>query len=553
MVYCYNKYVILIKVGDVMNGNHLKLSFGVNVIYDDCSFSISEQEKVGIVGVNGAGKTTLFKVILNQIPLDSGNISFSSKQRIGYLPQEIVLEDQEKLVLDYLMEARPIKLLQEQITELYKKISEEADEKKQNRMLKEVGKKQSLLEYYDVYNAENVLFELIENMNISTELLDMHLKDLSGGQKSKIAFAHLLYANPEILLLDEPTNHLDVETKDYIINYLKGYRGMILVISHDIEFLNIITENTLWIDKITHKIKKYVGNYSQFLKKQEQEKQINEKLIDKQEKEEKKLKDFILQYSNSSGKRKRIAVSREKLLAKKQKEYVSKIETSKHVRLNIVPEREGSKIPLKVNNIYFHYPDKESIIKNLSFTISKDERFLIVGENGVGKSTLLKLLIKQYEPQEGNIWYGNKTDIAYYAQEQEGLILNKTLLENIDRPGYSEKELRTVLGSFLFHGDDVFKKVEVLSPGEKARLALAKVILERANMLILDEPTNHLDPETQKIIGKNFKDYPGTIILVSHNPDFVEQIGIDRMLILPSGKITNYSKEKLEKYYHKNQ
>lgn len=535
-----------------MNGNHLKLSFGINVIYDDCSFTIGEQEKVGVVGVNGAGKTTLFKVILKQLALDSGNITFTNKQRIGYLPQEIILEEQDKKVLDYLMEARPIKQLQDQITEFYIKISLEDDEKKQNKMLKEVGKKQALLEYYDVYNAENSLFELIENMQIDIDLLDMPLKNLSGGQKSKIAFAHLLYSNPEILLLDEPTNHLDAETKDYVIDYLKNYKGMILVISHDVDFLNMITTNTLWVDKVNHKFKKYIGNYSQFLKKQKQEREINEKLINKQEKEEQKLKEFILQYSNSSGKRKRLAVSREKLLEKKQKEYVSKIEESKHVKLNFVPAREGSKIPIKVNNIYFHYPERENIINNLSFTISRNERFLIVGENGVGKSTLLKLLINQLNPQEGNIWYGNKTDIAYYAQEQEGLILNKTLLENVDRPGYSQKELRTVLGSFLFSGDDVFKKVEVLSPGEKARLALAKIILERANLLILDEPTNHLDPDTQRIIGKNFKDYPGTIILVSHNPDFVEQIGIDRMLVLPSGKITNYSKEKLDKYYHKN-
>ena len=535
-----------------MNAKEINLSFGMQTIYEGCSFVINNNEKVGIVGVNGAGKTTLFKVLLKEIELDSGKIEYTNKQRIGYLPQQIELLEQNKKVIDYLLEARPIKKLQNEITELYIKITSESDSKKQDKMLKEIGKKQSLLEYYDVYNAEDILFSLIEKTNINIELLDMHLKDLSGGQKSKIAFLHLLYSNPEILLLDEPTNHLDVETREYIIEYLKNYHGMVLVISHDINFLNEITTSTLYIDKASHKIKKYGGNYSEFLKKLEQEKQANERLVLKQEKEEQKLKDFILQYSNSSGKRKRIAVSREKLLEKKQKEYVSKIQVNKHVRLNIVPNREGSKIPLKVNNIYFHYPEQDYIIKNLSFTISKNERFLIVGENGVGKSTLLKLLINALKAQEGNIWYGNKTDIAYYAQEQEMLKPNKNILENIDNDEYSEKELRTVLGSFLFHGDDVFKKVEVLSPGEKARLALAKILLEKANLLILDEPTNHLDPETQRIIGKNFKDYPGTIILVSHNKDFIEQIGIDRMLILPSGKITNYSTEKLKLYYSKN-
>ena len=184
--------------------------------------------------------------------------------------------------------------------------------------------------------------------------------------------------------------------------------------------------------------------------------------------------------------------------------------------------------------------------------ISNRERFLIVGENGVGKSTLLKLIIGRLKPTEGSIWYGNKTDIAYYAQELELLDLNKNILENIDTKDYSERELRTILGRFLFYGDDVFKKVGVLSPGEKARVALCKILLTKANLLILDEPTNHLDPETQKIIGENFKNYEGTIIVVSHNPSFASEIGINRMLILPTGKITNYSDEKLNYYYELN-
>ena len=226
--------------------------------------------------------------------------------------------------------------------------------------------------------------------------------------------------------------------------------------------------------------------------------------------------------------------------------------TYKRVKLRLQPEREGSKIPLKVNNISFGYPNSKELIHNLSFLINKKERFLIVGENGVGKSTLLKLLVGKLKPLEGNIWYGSKTDMAYYAQEQETLDLDKTVLENVINQSYTEKELRTILGSFLFHGDDVFKKVAVLSPGEKARIALCQVMLKRANLLLLDEPTNHLDPETQELIGENFKDYEGSIILVSHNPSFVEAIGIDRMLILPQGKITNYSKELLEYYYQLN-
>lgn len=536
----------------MMRGENLYLSFNLEKIYENVNFHIDEKDKVGLVGVNGAGKTTLFKVILKEQELDHGKIVFSKKKRIGYLPQEIQLENKEITVFEYLLEARPIQILNDKLNQLYIKVAEESDEKKQKKILKEIGETQSLLEYYDCYQCENILFELISSMNIDSALLDMKLMDLSGGQKSKIAFAHLLYSNPEIMLLDEPTNHLDVDTRDFIIHYLKNYHGMILVISHDVQFLDAVTNKIMYLDKMQHNMITYDGNYTTFMKKLAKEKEAKERLIEKQEKEESTLREFILQYSNSSGKRKRIAQSREKLLAKKQEKKIEKDEARKKVRLKIEPLREGSKIPIKVNNISFHYPNGKNLYDNLSFLINNKERFLIVGENGVGKSTLLKLLVGELKPNEGNIWFGSKTDIAYYAQEQELLDGNKTILENIDRSGYSEKELRTLLGSFLFYGDEVFKKVEVLSPGERARIALCKVMMQKGNLLLLDEPTNHLDPETQKVIGENFHAYDGSIILVSHNPSFVESIGIDRMLVLPSGKIMNYSHEMLEHYYHLN-
>lgn len=534
-----------------MYGEHMSLKFHLETIYNDASFRIENKDKVGIVGVNGAGKTTLFKVILKKEELNQGRIVIPRNTRIGYLPQEIILEDKDITVFDYLLSARPIEMLNKKLEQLYIDVAV-ANGKEQDKLLKEISKTQEKLEYYNCYEAESILFTIISNMNIDSELLDMKLNDLSGGQKSKIAFAHLLYSAPEIMLLDEPTNHLDATTRDYITNYLKNYKGMVLIISHDVSFLNAIVNKIMHIDKVSHKIEMYRGNYSDYLKKSEKQKELKERIIEQQEKEVAKLREFVLQYSNSSGKRKRIAQSREKLLAKKEKDMIERDRTYKRVKLRLQPEREGSKIPLKVNNISFGYPNSKELIHNLSFLINKKERFLIVGENGVGKSTLLKLLVGKLKPLEGNIWYGSKTDMAYYAQEQETLDLDKTVLENVINQSYTEKELRTILGSFLFHGDDVFKKVAVLSPGEKARIALCQVMLKRANLLLLDEPTNHLDPETQELIGENFKDYEGSIILVSHNPSFVETIGIDRMLILPQGKITNYSKELLEYYYKLN-
>lgn len=533
-----------------MKGENIALSFGMNKVYDNACFNIENKDKVGIVGVNGAGKTTLFNVILKKISLDSGRLIIPRNYRIGYLPQEIELENLELGVLDYLLSARPIKKLEQELQQLYIDVSV-SEEKEQSKILKKISSVQETLEYYNYYNAENILFEIIEKMNIPLELLDMRLKDLSGGQKSKIAFAHLIYSNPEILLLDEPTNHLDSSTRDYVENFIKRYKGLVLVISHDVDFLNNIVNKIMYINKTTKKITMYDGNYSMYLKKHEKEREIEEKLIEKQENEIQELKEFIdraKKASRTNHNLKKMGKDREQKLERKLSQLHVREKAYSKLKLNIKPLREGSKIPLKVNNIKFRYENKNYLYNNLSFIINNRERFLIIGENGVGKSTLLKLLVGILTPEEGNIWYGNKTDIAYYAQELELLDLNKTILENVDTKGYSDKELRTILGSFLFYGDDVFKKISVLSPGEKARVALCKIMLKRANLLLLDEPTNHLDPDTQRIIGENFKNYEGTIIMVSHNISFIESINIDRVLILPSGKIINYDRERLLNY-----
>lgn len=533
-----------------MKGENITLSFGMNKIYDSACFNIENKEKVGIVGVNGAGKTTLFNVILKKISLDSGRLIIPRNYRIGYLPQEIELENLELSVLDYLLSARPIKKLEQELQQLYIDVSV-SEAKEQSKILKKISSVQETLEYYDYYNAENILFEIIEKMNIPLDLLDMKLKDLSGGQKSKIAFAHLIYSNPEILLLDEPTNHLDSSTRDYVENFIKRYKGLVLVISHDVDFLNNIVNKIMYINKTTKKITMYDGNYSIYLKKQEKEREIEEKLIEKQENEIQELKEFIdraKKASRTNHNLKKMGKDREQKLERKLSQLHVREKAYSKLKLNIKPLREGSKIPLKVNNIKFRYENKNYLYNNLSFIINNKERFLIIGENGVGKSTLLKLLVGSLIPEEGNIWYGNKTDIAYYAQELELLDLNKTILENVDTKGYSDKELRTILGSFLFYGDDVFKKISVLSPGEKARVSLCKIMLKRANLLLLDEPTNHLDPDTQRIIGENFKNYEGTIIMVSHNISFIESINIDRVLILPSGKIINYDRDRLLNY-----
>lgn len=531
----------------------MNLAFGLETIYEDAEFLLGDRDKVGIVGVNGAGKTTLFRILLHELELDSGTITVGNA-RIGYLPQEIVIEDEKQTVWEYLQEGRPIRKINAELELIYKKL-ETADVSEQEPLLERMGKLQDRLEYFDCYEAEEILLDLIDSMQIDLELLDQPMSELSGGQKSKMAFAQVLYSKPEILLLDEPTNHLDASTKDFVTNYLKNYRGLVLIISHDIDFLNQLINKIMFINKVTHKISVYEGDYYTYKKKYAEEQRLREMSIVQQEKEIRELSEFVQrakQASQTNHAIKRMGQERALRLEKKKRELKTRDRAYKRVKMDIRPKREGALMPLEVENICFRYPGHPQLYKNLSFQINGKERFLVVGENGVGKSTLLKLIMGILTPEQGRVRYNPKTDVAYYAQELEQLELDKTVLQNVDTDGYTEWQLRSILGNFLFYEEDVNKKVAVLSPGEKARIALCKVLLQKANLLILDEPTNHLDPETQAIIGGNFNLFEGTIIVVSHNPSFVEQIGISRMLILPSGRIENYSRELLEYYYELN-
>ena len=528
-----------------MKLENLCMSFGTQTIFDNISFQINNNDKVGIIGVNGAGKSTLFNILLGNITPDAGNITLNSKIKLGYLPQ-VIMDDasnEEETVFEYLLEGRPIKKLKEELNSLYEIIARTQDEYELKKYYKKINCVSELLEYYDEYNAEGSLLKIISGMNIDDNLLDLKLKNISGGQKSKVAFARLLYSNPEIMLLDEPTNHLDLDTKDYIINYLKNYHGIILVISHDIEFLNEVTKKTLYVDKIKHNVEMYNVNYEKFIKIKNERDLAKKRLYERQQKEEEKLKGIIAKYIRGNEKKANIAKDRIKKLEKLESEKVELEKKNKYTKFNMKINRPSYSIPIKCNNLTFGYDEENLLYENLNFDLSRGEKLLVVGENGIGKTTLLRLIMGYLKPLEGNIEITEKTDIAYYAQEHEILEPNKTILENFANFGLADYEIRRMLGSFLFSGDDIFKKVEVLSPGERSRVALAKISLTGANTLLLDEPTNHLDPMTQLIISDTFKNYEGTMLVVSHNLDFVDNLNINRMLLLPSGRITYYDRD----------
>lgn len=528
-----------------MNIEHLYMSFGLQEIFNDVSVHFNDDDKIGIVGVNGAGKSTLFNLILGNILPDSGKITVKNRDLIGYLPQVITDEipNDDITVFEYLLLGRPIQKLKDNITSLYEQIAVEKDDKKLNYLFKKITKNQNKLEYYDEYNAESILLKIIEGMNISEKLLDLKLKNISGGQKSKVAFARLLYSKPEILLLDEPTNHLDLDTKDYIENTIKNYHGLVLVISHDIDFLNNVTTKTLYVDKIKKNVFLYNGNYEKYLKIKSEKDKAKERLYEKQVKEEEKLKGIINKYIRGNEKKANIAKDRIKKLEKLQKEKVVLEKANKYTRFNIKINEKSYLTPLKVENLTFGYTKDNLLYQNLTFDLTRGEKLLVVGENGIGKTTLLKLIMGLLTPTEGNIIINDKTTISYYAQEHEILDNSKSILDNFTEFNLRDFEIRKILGSFLFSGDDIYKKVEVLSPGERSRVALAKVALKGANTLLLDEPTNHLDPMTQVIIADTFKTYEGTMLVVSHNLDFVDNLGISRMLLLPSGKIVYYDRD----------
>lgn len=528
-----------------MKIENLCMSFGTQTIFDNISFQINNNDKVGIIGVNGAGKSTLFNILLGNITPDAGNITLNSKIKLGYLPQ-VIMDDasnEEETVFEYLLEGRPIKELKEELNSLYEIIARTQDEYELKKYYKKINCVSELLEYYDEYNAESSLLKIISGMNIDDNLLDLKLKNISGGQKSKVAFARLLYSNPEIMLLDEPTNHLDLDTKDYIINYLKNYHGIILVISHDIEFLNEVTKKTLYVDKIKHNVEMYNGNYEKYIKIKNERDLAKKGLYERQQKEEEKLKCIISKYIRGNEKKANIAKDRIKKLEKLESEKVELEKKNKYAKFNMKINRPSYSIPIKCNNLTFGYDEENLLYENLNFDLSRGEKLLVVGENGIGKTTLLRLIMGYLKPLEGNIEITEKTDIAYYAQEHEILEPNKTILENFANFGLADYEIRRMLGSFLFSGDDIFKKVEVLSPGERSRVALAKISLTGANTLLLDEPTNHLDLMTQLIISDTFKNYEGTMLVVSHNLDFVDNLNINRMLLLPSGRITYYDRD----------
>lgn len=527
---------------------NLEKSFDSNVIFKNLNFSIQDGEKVAVVGLNGAGKSTLFRILLNQIDSDAGEFYMGKSPRIGWMPQtidELNLPD-DVIVYDFLRSGRPLAEIERRMTEIYTKMADGDDSEE---LLQQLGVCQSEFEYWDGYTAESELETMIDQMGIDRQNLNKKLGELSGGQKSKISFIRTLYSRPNVLFLDEPTNHLDAASREWMTDYLVATDASVIFISHDEEFIDKVADKTLYLDAMMHTGTLYGFGYKRFLRTLAETNESLERQLQKQMREINRIQAFVDSQRGKSGKAKRQAQSREKLLEKKRANLAVVPPEKKDIDLDLNPNREADILPITVENLNFSYVANKKVIKNLTFSLNRGEKFLIVGENGAGKSTLLKLLYKILKPDSGIVRIGKKTDLGYYAQEYETLNPNITILENASSvTNISTSKLRSVLNHFNFVGDKVKQSVKTMSPGERSRLELAKLCLGGANVLLLDEPTNHLDVATKKTIAQSFSEYGGTLIIVSHDLEFLKHLGIDRMLMLPSGRLQFFDENIVRRY-----
>jgi ATP-binding cassette, subfamily F, member 3 len=519
--------------------NQLSKYFAADLILSNIKFEIQTNDRVALVGRNGAGKSTLLKIIAGYESHDGGEIISPKGTMIGYLAQNTGLESEKSIWDEMLAVFDHLHRMEKDLRRLEEKMSDPAilsNETEYERVLKEYDLLQVQFKDKGGYQYEADIRSVLHGLNFHSFDYSTKISTLSGGQKTRLALAKLLLTRPDILILDEPTNHLDIDTLSWLEQYLQGYDGAILIVSHDRYFLDKVVNQVYEISR--HQLAKFPGNYSSYLKQKAANYERDLKLYEKQQDEIAKLQDFIQRNLARASTTKR-AQSRRKQLDKLDR-MDRPMGDEKSASFSFQIERQSGNDVLKVNTLAVGYQN-EVVSENIMFDLSRGDSTALVGPNGVGKSTLLKTIVEKLPSISGNIQYGSNVSIGYYDQEQAELSSNKKVLNELwdEYPLKSEKEIRTVLGNFLFSGDDVLKIVSTLSGGEKARLALAKLMLQNSNFLILDEPTNHLDLDSKEVLENALIDYPGTILFVSHDRYFINRIAT-KVLELDRGGSTEY-------------
>lgn len=525
----------------VLSCKNICKSYGITDVLKDITFSINEGDKVGIIGSNGEGKSTLFKILSKEISQDSGEVFIDKNKSIGYLSQHLDLESSNTIYDEMLMVFEDLQRLELKIKDLEIKMNEPYNENNaayHEKIIKDYGTAQDLYENRGGYTYKGEISRVIKGLGFNEDDFDKSILKLSGGQKTRVALCKLLLLKPDIILLDEPTNHLDLEAIEWLEEYLKTYKGTVIVISHDRFFLDSVTNYTFQV--INGHVNCYNAPYTKSLKLMKKDHDSKLKAYNLQQAEIKR-QEAIIEKFRSFNREKSIkaAESREKALDKMElidapdeEKSASKIKFETSVK-------SGYDV-LHIENLSKSFGDKK-LFSGLSMDLKRGEKIALIGENGRGKTTLFKIIMDDIKSDTGIKVLGANVNVGYYDQEQSNLNLDKTILNEVwdDFPELTTKELRNVLASFLFTGDDVFKEINKLSGGERCRINLLKLMLSKSNLLLLDEPTNHLDIPSREALEDAILSYDGTLIVISHDRYFLNKV-INRILELQENGVNEY-------------
>ncbi|MED1742285.1 ABC-F type ribosomal protection protein [Bacillus swezeyi] len=520
----------------ILQVNQLSKSFGADSILTNIKLEVRSRDRIAIVGRNGAGKSTFLKIIAGRLSYEEGEIIKPKDLTMGYLDQHSGLDSKLTIKEELLSVFDFLKKMEKEMRSIEEQMAH-ADPDKLESLMKTYDRLQQEFKDKGGYQYEAEVRSVMHGLGFAGFDDSARVQDLSGGQKTRLALGKMLLTKPDLLILDEPTNHLDIDTLTWLEQYLQNYSGAILIVSHDRYFLDKVVNQVYEISR--SQSKKYSGNYSSYLKLKAEQLEKETKLYEKQQDEIAKLQDFVDRNLARASTTKRAQSRRKQLERMEVMDKPLGDEKSASFRFDIA--RQSGNDVLRVEDLTISYQDQPPLLRSLAFHIARGESVALVGPNGIGKSTLLKTLVQKLKPVTGSISTGSHVSIGYYDQEQTELTSSKRVLDELwdDYPEMNEKDIRTCLGNFLFSGDDVLKPVHALSGGEKARLALAKLMLQKANFLILDEPTNHLDLDSKEVLENALIDYPGTILFVSHDRYFINRIAT---------KVFELSPERVEEY-----
>ncbi|MDD7306437.1 MAG: ABC-F family ATP-binding cassette domain-containing protein [Peptoniphilaceae bacterium] len=513
----------------VISVSNLKKSYPTKEIFDNVSFKIEKGEKVGLIGNNGSGKTTLFNVITGRDKKDSGEIYIPNEVKVGYLTQQLSL-DSKKTIYQYCLAVFDNLIsLEKEILDLTEKMSDPSlSEKELNKLMEVYAQKHQEFEDKNGYSYKSEITGTLIGMGFEPDDFDKEISILSGGQKARVELALLLLQKPDLILLDEPTNHLDIKAINFLENFVKNFSGSALIISHDRYFLDAT------IDKVYHlennKLKTYKGNYTEFISQRKKELKVLKHTYKSQQKEIKRQEEIIERLKNQGGSLRKRGIaqsrSRQKLLDKMER--VDKpFEESDSMNLKFTPRIQSGEDVLQVKDLKKSFDGKE-IFKNISFSQYKKDRTAIIGENGIGKTTLFKIIMGELKADEGSLKLGSSVNIGYFDQEQKSLNTSNTIFEEISKayPKLTNYQIRSYLAKFMFYADDVYRLINELSGGERARISLLKLMLSDCNFILMDEPTNHLDIDSKEILEDAILDYEGSVLIISHDRYFLNKVAV---------------------------